>query len=68
MHLMNTKRADILISATGVPGLIKAHMVKVGAVVVDVGISWVGDRIVGDVDFEEVKEKAYAITPVPGGG
>jgi|UniRef100_A0A7C2V2N5 methylenetetrahydrofolate dehydrogenase (NADP+)/methenyltetrahydrofolate cyclohydrolase len=62
-----TKRADILISATGVPGLIKAHMVKEGAVVVDVGISRVGDRIVGDVDFEEVKEKAYAITPVPGG-
>jgi len=60
-----TKRADILISATGVPGLIKAHMVKEGAVVVDVGISRVGDRIVGDVDFEEVKEKAYAITPVP---
>ncbi len=62
-----TKRADILISATGVPGLIKAHMVKEGAVVVDVGISRVGDKIVGDVDFEEVKEKAYAITPVPGG-
>ena len=62
-----TKRADILISATGVPGLIKAHMVKEGAVVVDVGISRVRDRIVGDVDFEEVKEKAYAITPVPGG-
>jgi len=62
-----TKRADILISATGVPGLIKAHMVKEGAVVVDVGISRVGDRIVGDVDFEEVKERAYAITPVPGG-
>lgn len=62
-----TKRADILISATGVPHLIKAHMVKEGAVVVDVGISRVGDRIVGDVDFEEVKEKAFAITPVPGG-
>ncbi|MFN4318963.1 MAG: bifunctional methylenetetrahydrofolate dehydrogenase/methenyltetrahydrofolate cyclohydrolase FolD [Aquificaceae bacterium] len=62
-----TKRADILISATGVAGLIKAHMVKEGAVVVDVGISRVGNKIVGDVDFEEVKEKAYAITPVPGG-
>ncbi len=62
-----TKRADILISATGVPHLIKANMVKEGAVVVDVGISRVGDRIVGDVDFEEVKEKAFAITPVPGG-
>ncbi|RMH79413.1 MAG: bifunctional methylenetetrahydrofolate dehydrogenase/methenyltetrahydrofolate cyclohydrolase FolD [Acidobacteria bacterium] len=62
-----TRRADILISATGVPHLIKGHMVKEGAVVVDVGISRVRDRIVGDVDFEEVKEKAYAITPVPGG-
>ncbi|MCS6999068.1 MAG: bifunctional methylenetetrahydrofolate dehydrogenase/methenyltetrahydrofolate cyclohydrolase FolD [Aquificaceae bacterium] len=63
----HTKRAEVLVSATGVPGLIKAHMVKEGAVVVDVGISRLGDRIVGDVDFEEVKEKAYAITPVPGG-
>ncbi|MCS7170685.1 MAG: bifunctional methylenetetrahydrofolate dehydrogenase/methenyltetrahydrofolate cyclohydrolase FolD [Aquificaceae bacterium] len=62
-----TIRADILISATGVPGLIKAHMVKEGAVVVDVGISRVGDQIRGDVDFEGVKEKAFAITPVPGG-
>ncbi len=62
-----TKRADILISATGVPRLIKAHMVKEGAVVIDVGISKEGTKIVGDVDFEEVKEKAYAITPVPGG-
>ncbi len=62
-----TKRADILISATGVPKLIKSHMVKEGAVVVDVGISKVNGKILGDVDFEEVKEKAYAITPVPGG-
>ncbi|MFN3947109.1 MAG: bifunctional methylenetetrahydrofolate dehydrogenase/methenyltetrahydrofolate cyclohydrolase FolD [Aquificaceae bacterium] len=62
-----TKRADILISATGVPRLIKGHMVKKGAVVIDVGISKEGGKIVGDVDFEEVKEKAYAITPVPGG-
>ncbi|MEJ5339586.1 MAG: bifunctional methylenetetrahydrofolate dehydrogenase/methenyltetrahydrofolate cyclohydrolase FolD [Aquificaceae bacterium] len=62
-----TRQADILISATGVPHLIKAHMVKEGAVVVDVGISRLEGRIVGDVDFEEVKEKASAITPVPGG-
>ncbi|MFN7065811.1 MAG: bifunctional methylenetetrahydrofolate dehydrogenase/methenyltetrahydrofolate cyclohydrolase FolD [Aquificaceae bacterium] len=62
-----TKRSQILISATGVPRLIKASMVKEGAVVIDVGISREGGRIVGDVDFEEVKEKAYAITPVPGG-
>jgi methylenetetrahydrofolate dehydrogenase (NADP+)/methenyltetrahydrofolate cyclohydrolase len=63
----HTREADILISATGVPHLIKADMVKEGAVVVDVGISKVGDRVVGDVDFEAVKDKAYAITPVPGG-
>ncbi len=62
-----TKEADVLVSATGVPGLIRAEMVKEGAVVIDVGISKVGGRIVGDVDFEAVKEKASAITPVPGG-
>ena len=62
-----TLGADVLISATGVPHLIKEDMVKEGAVVVDVGISKVGDRIVGDVDFEAVKDKVYAITPVPGG-
>ena len=62
-----TKDADILISATGVPHLIKADMVKDGAVVIDVGISRLNGKIVGDVDFENVKEKASAITPVPGG-
>ncbi len=62
-----TKEADVLVSATGVPGLIRAEMVKEGAVVIDVGISKVGGRIVGDVNFEAVKEKASAITPVPGG-
>lgn len=62
-----TKKADVLISATGVPHLIKKDMIKDGAIVVDVGISKVEERIVGDVDFENVKEKAYAITPVPGG-
>ncbi len=62
-----TLEADIIISATGVPHLIKEDMVREGAVVVDVGISKVGDKILGDVDFESVKDKAYAITPVPGG-
>ncbi|SMP02418.1 methylenetetrahydrofolate dehydrogenase (NADP+) / methenyltetrahydrofolate cyclohydrolase [Desulfurobacterium pacificum] len=62
-----TKEADILCVATGVPHLIKADMVKEGAVVIDIGISRVNGKIVGDVDFENVKEKAYAITPVPGG-
>ncbi len=63
----HTLGADILISATGVPGLIKSDMVREGAVVVDVGITKVDGRIVGDVDFEAVKEKVSAITPVPGG-
>ncbi len=62
-----TKRADILCVATGVPHLIKADMVKEGAVVIDIGISRLNGKIVGDVDFEAVKEKASAITPVPGG-
>ncbi len=63
----HTLNADILVSATGVPHLIKADMVKEGAVVVDVGISKKDGKIVGDVDFEAVKEKASYITPVPGG-
>ncbi len=62
-----TKEADILCVATGVPKLIKEDMVKEGAVVIDIGISRVNGKIVGDVDFERVKEKASAITPVPGG-
>lgn len=62
-----TKQADVLISATGVPHLIKAAMVKKDAVVVDVGCAKVKDRLVGDVDFEKVQEKTSFITPVPGG-
>ena len=62
-----TRYADILCVATGVPHLIKADMVKEGAVVIDIGISRVNGKIVGDVDFDAVKEKASAITPVPGG-
>ena len=63
----HTLSADILVSATGVPHLIKEDMVREGAVVIDVGISKVDGKIVGDVDFERVKERASAITPVPGG-
>jgi len=63
----HTLNADVLVSATGVPHLIKEDMVKEGAVVVDVGISKVNGKIVGDVDFERVKQKASYITPVPGG-
>ncbi len=60
--------ADILVVAAGRPNLITAPMVKTGAVVIDVGINRLPDgRLVGDVDFEEVKEKASYITPVPGG-
>jgi methylenetetrahydrofolate dehydrogenase (NADP+)/methenyltetrahydrofolate cyclohydrolase len=63
-----TKQADIVCSATGVPGLIKADMIKKGAVVVDIGINVLPDgKIVGDVDFAKVEKKASFITPVPGG-
>jgi methylenetetrahydrofolate dehydrogenase (NADP+)/methenyltetrahydrofolate cyclohydrolase len=60
--------ADILVVAAGKPNLITAPMVKTGAVVIDVGINRLPDgRLVGDVDFEGVREKASHITPVPGG-
>ena len=63
-----TSLADILVVATGKPNLITADMVKPGAVVIDVGINRLGDgRLVGDVDFDNVKEVAGYITPVPGG-
>jgi methylenetetrahydrofolate dehydrogenase (NADP+)/methenyltetrahydrofolate cyclohydrolase len=64
----HTIDADILVVAAGKPGLIKAEMVKEGAIVIDVGINRIADgRIVGDVDFEAVRERASWITPVPGG-
>jgi methylenetetrahydrofolate dehydrogenase (NADP+)/methenyltetrahydrofolate cyclohydrolase len=59
--------ADYLIAAVGVPKMITADMIKPGAVVVDVGINRVDDKLVGDVDFDAAKEVAGAITPVPGG-
>ena len=69
-----TQKADIIIAALGSPNFLKAEMIKEGAVIIDVGITRVADpstkkgfRIVGDVDFENVKEKASYITPVPGG-
>jgi len=61
------KRADILVSAVGRPHFITAEMVKPGAVVIDVGINQLDGKLVGDVNFEAVKEIASAITPVPGG-
>jgi methylenetetrahydrofolate dehydrogenase (NADP+)/methenyltetrahydrofolate cyclohydrolase len=69
-----TKLADILVVATGFPGLVTAEMVRPGAVVIDVGVNRVDDarnekgyRLTGDVDFEGVSQVASAITPVPGG-
>jgi len=63
----HTRRADILIVAAGKPKTITADMVKEGVVVIDVGVNRLPTGLVGDVDFETVKEKAKAITPVPGG-
>ena len=69
-----TRSADILVAAMGAPRAIKGDMVREGAVVIDVGMNRIEDsstksgyRLVGDVDFEAVKERASAITPVPGG-
>ena len=62
-----TKKADILIVAAGKKYLITKDMVKDGAVVIDVGINKVEDKLYGDVDFDSVKDKASYITPVPGG-
>lgn len=62
-----TQQADILVAAVGKPNFITADMVKPGAVVLDVGISRVDGRLVGDVEFEGAKEVAGCITPVPGG-
>jgi methylenetetrahydrofolate dehydrogenase (NADP+)/methenyltetrahydrofolate cyclohydrolase len=69
-----TRQADILIAAMGKPQVITADMVKEGVVVIDVGVNRIPDatkksgfRLVGDTDFEAIKEKAKAITPVPGG-
>lgn len=63
----HTRRADILVSAVGHPHLIRAEMVKPGAVVIDVGFSRADGRVVGDVDFDAVVDVAGAITPMPGG-
>ena len=63
-----TRQADIVVVAAGCPGLLKAEMVKDGAIIIDVGINRLPDgHLVGDVDYEKVAVKAVAITPVPGG-
>lgn len=70
----HTREADILVAAAGRPGVVTGEMVRPGAVVIDVGVNRVEDasrkrgyRLVGDVDFESVRERAGFITPVPGG-
>src|SRR5207302_4812288 len=63
-----TRQADVIVVAIGQAGFLKADMIRPGAVVVDVGINRLPDgKLVGDVDFDGVKEVASAITPVPGG-
>ena len=62
------RMADVVIAAAGAPNLVKADWIKEGAVVIDVGINRLEDgTLTGDVDFDEVKDKALAISPVPGG-
>ncbi|MHA1574890.1 MAG: bifunctional 5,10-methylenetetrahydrofolate dehydrogenase/5,10-methenyltetrahydrofolate cyclohydrolase, partial [Alphaproteobacteria bacterium] len=62
-----TKKADIIVMAVGVAKMLKAEHVKVGVIVIDVGINRIDKKIIGDVDFENVQKKALAITPVPKG-
>lgn len=61
------RRADIIVAAVGRPEMIRGNMLKPGCTVIDVGINRVGDSLVGDVHFDEAREIAGAITPVPGG-
>ena len=61
------QKADIIVAAVGVANLIKEDWVKKNSIIIDVGINKVGSKIVGDVNFDKVKDKVKAITPVPGG-
>jgi methylenetetrahydrofolate dehydrogenase (NADP+)/methenyltetrahydrofolate cyclohydrolase len=61
------RRADILVAAVGVPKMVKGDWVKEGATVIDVGVNRIDEGLVGDVDFDAARERARAITPVPGG-
>jgi methylenetetrahydrofolate dehydrogenase (NADP+)/methenyltetrahydrofolate cyclohydrolase len=63
----HVRKAEVLIVAVGKAGLIKGEWIKEGAIVIDVGINRVGDKIVGDVEFESAEKRASWITPVPGG-
>jgi methylenetetrahydrofolate dehydrogenase (NADP+)/methenyltetrahydrofolate cyclohydrolase len=62
-----TRRAEILVVAVGSPGIVRGDMIRKGAVVIDVGSNRVGEKLVGDVDFDSAKEVAGHLTPVPGG-
>jgi len=62
-----TQKADILIAACGAANLVKKNWIKEGAILIDVGINRINGKLCGDIDFTDVKEKAAAITPVPGG-
>jgi methylenetetrahydrofolate dehydrogenase (NADP+)/methenyltetrahydrofolate cyclohydrolase len=62
-----TKQADIVVVAIGRPNYLTGEMIKDGAIVIDVGINRLEKKLVGDVDFENVAEKAGYLTPVPGG-
>ena len=64
---LECQKADILVAAVGVANLVKGDWVKKDSIIIDVGINKVGDKLVGDVDFESVKDRVKAITPVPGG-
>lgn len=63
----HTKNADLIVCAVGKPGLLQANMLKSNAIVIDVGINHQDGKLVGDANFNDLKEKVYAITPVPGG-
>jgi len=63
----HVRKAEVLIVAVGRAGLIRGEWIKEGAIVIDVGINRLGDKIVGDVEFEEAQKRASYITPVPGG-
>jgi len=64
---IKSAEADLVVTALGEPHKIKGSMIKPGAVIIDIGISKAGDKVWGDVDFEDIKNKAGFITPVPGG-
>ncbi|MHB0938706.1 MAG: bifunctional 5,10-methylenetetrahydrofolate dehydrogenase/5,10-methenyltetrahydrofolate cyclohydrolase [Armatimonadota bacterium] len=67
MFEYHIKRAEILVVATGQPGLVPGAWVREGSIVIDVGINYVGDKIIGDVEYGPAAERAAYITPVPGG-